>query len=219
LWLSPWIEGNAGITELGKKSSSIVESLKDLVSSSSSLETFLLCSAALANLTSLLPCSLTTVSSSSLLLLLLSHPAANSSSIYILEQLVTIVVNMAKLPEARAQLVKAGALNFLYRVLSLFNPGEEEGVVRSAMERTVSKAAIALARLCIEHSTADLVVARGGLDRLFPLAEVGESQCETIRIAAMAAIKTISVYSSVSKSPGSDYYTQEGPSTTLESFV
>ena len=57
-----------------------------MIASSSSLETFLLCSAALANLTSMVPSSLNTVSNSNLLALILSHSAASSSSIYILEQ-------------------------------------------------------------------------------------------------------------------------------------
>ena len=36
----------------------------------------------------------------------------------------------------------------------------------------VSKAAIGLARLCLDPTTADSVVRLGGLDKLFPLAEV-----------------------------------------------
>ena len=70
-----------------------------------------------------------------------------------------------------------------------------EAVVRAATERTVStrcrqniskysskahlisslqvsKAAIGLARLCLDPTTADSVVRLGGLDKLFPLAEV-----------------------------------------------
>jgi len=133
---------------------------------------------------------------------------------------VTVVVNMAKLSSARLQLVRAGALPFLFSVLDLAR-GEERGeaVVRAATERTVSKACIAVARLCLEPPTADMVVRLGGLHRLFPLAEGGEDQCETIRIAAMAAIKTISVYSSVEQSKSKDYYTEEVTASSLESFV
>ena len=68
---------------------------------------------------------------------------------------------------------------------------QAEAVVRAATERTVSqkkslmkifevnvvfvqvsKAAIGLARLCLDPTTADSVVRLGGLDKLFPLAEV-----------------------------------------------
>merc|ERR1719509_513181 len=147
--MSPWIEGNTGMAEAEGSLADIVISLKDLIASSSSLETFLLCSAALANLTSMLPASLPT--------------AASSSSVYILEQLVTVVVNMAKLSSARLQLVRAGALPFLFSVLDLARGDERgEAVVRAATERTVSKACIAVARLCLEPPTADSVVRLGG---------------------------------------------------------
>ena len=69
----------------------------------------------------------------------------------------------------------------------------------------------------------------GGLEKLFPLAESNKKCNETIRIAAMAAIKTISVYSSITDqinkkniqfaSKSSDYYTTEIPTSSLESFV
>ena len=39
----------------------------------------------------------------------------------------------------------------------------------------VSKAAIGLARLCLDPTTADSVVRLGGLDKLFPLAEVSSA--------------------------------------------
>ena len=39
----------------------------------------------------------------------------------------------------------------------------------------VSKAAIGLARLCLDPTTADSVVRLGGLDKLFPLAEVSNN--------------------------------------------
>ena len=46
----------------------------------------------------------------------------------------------------------------------------------------VSKAAIGLARLCLDPTTADSVVRLGGLDKLFPLAEVSKSNNLTDRI-------------------------------------
>ena len=201
----------------------------DLIMMSNSLETFLLCSAALANLTSMSSLSLTCVSSSSLLHILLSHSASSSSSVYILEQLVTIVVNMAKLPASRKQMVQSKVLKFLFAIFNLSDCEKEESVIKAATERTVSKAAIALARLCLDPVTADTVVNMGGLEKLFPLAESNKKCNETIRIAAMAAIKTISVYSSITDQinrkntqfalNSSDYYTTEIPTSSLESFV
>ena len=100
----------------------------------------------------------------------------------------------------------------------------EETVIRAATERTVSKAAIAVARLCLDPVIADQVVELGGLEILYPLAETSsKGPSETIRIAALAAIKTISVYSSVTEklldTTKSDYYSSEIPTSSLESFV
>ena len=73
---------------------------------SPSLETFLLCSAALANLTTLCPAALPVVTDAALVAVLLGHPAAAARSVYILEQLVTVLVNLAKLPHARNQMTQ-----------------------------------------------------------------------------------------------------------------
>ena len=191
---------------------------------SNSLETFLLCSAALANLTSLSPKSLTVVSSTNLIHILLDHPASSASSVYILEQLVTIFVNLAKVPPARKQMLQSNVLQFLFSIFSLCEGKTEENVIKAATERTVSKASIALARLCLDPVIADTVVDMGGLETLFPLAEVNNSSNETIRIAALAAIKTISVYSSVTDNLNTSsselyYSTSEIPTSSLESFV
>ena len=192
---------------------------------SHSLETFLLCSAALANLTSMSPPSLTCVSSTNLVSILLQHPASSARSVYILEQLVTTIVNLAKLPAARKQMIQAQVLAFLLKIFELCeaHAQTEETVIRAATERTVSKAAIAVARLCLDPVTADKVVELGGLEVLYPLAELNSNCNETIRIAALAAIKTISVYSSVTESLNTStsdvYYSSEIPTSSLESFV
>ena len=193
---------------------------------SQSLETFLLCSAALANLTSMSPASLTCVSSTNLVTILLQHPASSARSVYILEQLVTTIVNLAKLASARKQMLGARVLNFLLKIFELCDAHahNEETVIRAATERTVSKAAIAVARLCLDPVIADQVVELGGLEILYPLAETNSNSNETITIAALAAIKTISVYSSVTESlntssSDANYYSSEIPTSSLESFV
>ena len=46
----------------------------------------------------------------------------------------------------------------------------------------MSKAAIGLARLCLDPTTADSVVRLGGLDKLFPLAEVSNNSIFNVEI-------------------------------------
>ena len=72
-------------------------------------------------------------------------------------------------------------LGFLFRIFTELpcpGPGsaaaesaETSAVIRAATERTVSKACIAVARLCLDPATADTVLDRGGLQLLLPLAE------------------------------------------------
>ena len=121
----------------------------------------------------------------------------------------------------------ARVLSFLLKIFELCDAHahNEETVIRAATERTVSKAAIAVARLCLDPVIADQVVELGGLEILYPLAETSsKGPSETIRIAGLAAIKTISVYSSVTEklvdtNLKSDYYSTEIPTSSLESFV
>ena len=130
----------------------------------------------------------------------------------------------AKLAGSRKQMLQHSVLKFLFKIFELGCLMEpDETVIKAATERTVSKAAIALARLCLDPSIADTVVDMGGLEILSPLADINNnSNCnETIRIAALAAIKTISVYSSITEnlSSSDQYYSSEQQTSSLESFV
>lgn len=177
-----------------------------------------MCSASLANLTSLLSTASLLSSpllASGLLPVLLSHPASASSSVYIQDQVVTVIANLAaKLgPTARTQIIHLRALHLLVEILgsndhhqqqqsSTKTGGGLDPAQAAATERTVSKAAIALARLCLDPVSADTVIKIGGLDRLVALAKNsnnghGNAFSETVQLAALAAIKTITIYCSV----------------------
>ena len=124
-------------------------------------------------------------------------------------------------------MLQHSVLAFLFKIFDLCGEEYDETVIRAATERTVSKAAIALARLCLDPVIADKVVEMGGLETLYPLADTDNNCNETIRIAALAAIKTISVYSSNSAATELDlssndiYYAcaSQVQTSSLESFV
>ena len=61
----------------------------------------------------------------------------------------------------------------------------------SGLDKTVSKAVIALARLCQDSSTADMVIKLGGLRELVNLVKVVPAQETEIPMAIMVAVKTI----------------------------
>ena len=57
----------------------------------------------------------------------------------------------------------------------------------------MSKAAIGLARLCLDPTTADSVVRLGGLDKLFPLAEVSNNSIFNVEIYKKNSLLTLSL--------------------------
>ena len=71
------------------------------------------------------------------------------------------------------------------------NPQETNSELAAALERTVSKAVIAIARLCLNNNMARNVVRLGGLDRMVRLTRLEIWHSENISIAIMAAIRTI----------------------------
>ena len=217
----------------------------DLLKKTSSLETFLLCSAALANLSSLHPTeALAALANTGVLAIMLAHPATASASVYIQDQLVTILANMAKDSGARVEMLQCHGIQHLVKILGSSGSGSgksRDSALQAATERTVSKAAIALARLCQDPVSANTVVELGGFQRLHELVnsppvskdkQLGAvAASDTVQMAAAAAIKTISIYSTVSMSNGAGladlagphldlgFYTADSPLSSLESFV
>merc|ERR1712179_663379 len=101
--------------------------------------------------------------------------------------LVSIIANLAKIPAAHTQILKCKALQFLLDLLDVKNPQETNSELEAALERTVSKAAIAIARLCLDSNMASNVVRLGGLDRLVRVTRLEIWHSENISIAIMAA--------------------------------
>ena len=133
-------------------------------------------------------------------------------------------------------MIHAEALPRLVNILATSAASSKDPAAIAATHRTLSKAAIATARLCLDPSTADSVVRLGGLDRLVELARGAEGEADTVKIAALAAVKTVTIYCSASlnidldaaehgntaemiKGGCGEYYTTETPISSLESFV
>merc|ERR1719507_349785 len=208
---SPWVEAPACIEALKASLPCLLAALRDLALATTSMETFLLCTAALANLTSVLPSAADLLLASGLLPPLLCHPAASSSSPYIQDQVVTLVANMARLSSARVEMVDAGIVPMLLAILQqLPAPDPALGVAR---QRSLAKAAIALARVSLEQGTAEAALRLGALDTLARLA-TREGQGETVGMAALAAARSLSV-----ASRGEAAIVKLGGEERAESFV
>ena len=190
---SPWVGEELACLEALKASlPRLLAALRDLALATTSMETFLLCTAALANLTSILPPAVDLLLASGLLPPLLCHPAASSSSPYIQDQVVTLVANMARLASARLEMVDAGVVPMLLSILQQL-PSSDPALAL-ARQRSLAKAAIALARVSLEQATAEAALRLGALDTLARLA-TREGQGETVGIAALAAARSLSMAS------------------------
>ena len=208
---SPWVEEPACMEALKASLPCLLAALRDLALATTSMETFLLCTAALANLTSVLPSAAELLLASGLLPPLLCHPAASSSSPYIQDQVVTLVANMARLASARVEMVDAGVVPMLLSILHQL-PAPDPALAL-ARQRSLAKAAIALARVSLEQATADAALRLGALDTLARLA-TREGQGETVGMAALAAARSLSV-----ASRGEAAIVKLGGEERAESFV
>ena len=114
-----------------------------------SAETFLLASAALANLTFMEPSTVNLMIGHGTVDVLVSagvdQPASKGASIYIQDQVAAVLANMASSSECRGEVVKAGGLPLLLKFLHVECPAEETAQV-AATERVLQKSAIAVSR-------------------------------------------------------------------------
>lgn len=195
---SPWIENNNTIEGLSRHLNDLVQSLTSLSAKTTSAETFLLSTAALANLTfmeaSVVPL-LRNFSTAKVLVSAINkqHGPTTSSrnspnsaiqqqqrplavSIYIQDQVAAVLANMAANVDCRAEVVKHGGLPLLLQFL-LAEPTTatstdlkaEDYAQLAATERVLQKSAIAISRLCNDKRLAEEVVRLEGLVRLVEL--------------------------------------------------
>ena len=107
----------------------------DLLEDSISEETFLVICACIAHLTLSFTSSSFAALESSLFFNLLNHPASFSSSVFIQDLLVTIILNVVSIPESKEEVVQTRVIPFLL------------GVLEKKSEKSRNKACIALSML------------------------------------------------------------------------
>jgi len=212
---SPWIENNNTIEGLARHLNDLVQSLTSLSAKTTSAETFLLSTAALANLTfmdsnvvpllknfntaKILVAAINKQQSSDKNNLnLLKKKVPLSVSIYIQDQVAAVLANMAAHAECRTEVVKHGGLPLLLQFLLaeapvLTEPKPEEYAQMAATERVLQKSAIAISRLCNDKRLAEEVVRLEGLGRLVELCK-NESErvgSDGVLVACLAAVRKI----------------------------
>ena len=143
---SPWIEDNDYVLGVTENAFNLVKNLTEMCSGTKCDETFLLGSAALANLSFLSPLILTAMSQQNTVTILLQYLSRNvSPSIYIQDQVATVLANMAARLDTQESLLSCNIVKVLLFLLAA-GPNTEDLPVLAATQRVQQKAAIAIGR-------------------------------------------------------------------------
>ncbi len=214
---SPWLEEGAGLDRdaLDEHAYDLVSSLTELCRSSAagtSDETFLLGTAALANLSHLSPLVVTAVTQLDALPPILAHLARRvSSSVYILDQVATLLANLAACSHSRRSLLLQQTEAVVSALLLLLatdpertaadksqgkcETGSEAAALLAATQRVQQKAAIAIGRLAAGGPDFCLgVLSGGGLERLVELAVCRDARIDSdfTLVAVLTAVRRLS---------------------------
>ncbi|XP_066142000.1 protein inscuteable homolog isoform X1 [Euwallacea fornicatus] len=188
---APWIDDNHSINSLQEYSKRLISSLTKFSASTKCCQNLLLCAAALANLSSLdNKCIKLLVESGSAPILLASIKSRGPFvSVYLLEQVATLMANMAVLDIARKQLILCEAPNALIHFLRSPKRLQHEDAERRLLQKSV----IALSRLCSVTEASRQVVDCGGLRRLVELCREKHKRfsSDAVLVAALATLRKI----------------------------
>lgn len=159
---APWIEDGhklRGVEEEGRK---LVKGLTKFIASTKCCQNLLLCTAALANLTSMNTRCVRYVLQQNAIRIVFEAVKNRGvrASVYLLEQVATLLANISANEEARRQLTKERAA----AILLCFLRGSEKG--EDVEKRLQQKAVIALSRLSSDKKAARQIVELGGVDKL-----------------------------------------------------
>jgi hypothetical protein len=218
---SPWLEEGAGLDRdaLDEHAYDLVSSLTELCRTTGSSETFLLGTAALANLTHLSPLVITAVTQLDALPPILAHLARRvSSSVYILDQVATLLANLAACSHSRRSLLLQQTEAVVSALLLLLatdpertaavsghqaagngkcetGSSGEAAALLAATQRVQQKAAIAIGRLAAGGPDFCLgVLSGGGLERLVELAVCRDARIDSdfTLVAVLTAVRRLS---------------------------
>ncbi|XP_063592257.1 protein inscuteable homolog [Penaeus indicus] len=189
---SPWVEDNHRLAGLHDNMDAIVAALTGLARSTETPETFLLASAALANLTFLDSDFVNAmVAAGTARVLLRAARGSLALSIFTKDQIATVLANLAGSRGAAEEVVAAGGVSVLLALLNTRPAPSHRLPEVATAERVQQKSAIALSRLCARAAVAREVVERGGARRLVRLCKDEEERnhSDSVLVACLAALR------------------------------
>lgn len=187
---APWIEDNHSVRGLMDHDKDLVTALTWFVSTTKCCQNLLLCAAALANLTTMDNNSVDYLLENNTVQILLEAVKRRGSraSVYLLEQVATVIANTSIEAKGRKLLTENNAPTALLCFLQSNSLMDSETV-----KRLQQKAIIALSRLCSEKMAAQQIVAMGGIPRLVQLCREKKERYDSdaVLVAALATLRKI----------------------------
>ncbi|KAL3276535.1 hypothetical protein HHI36_011910 [Cryptolaemus montrouzieri] len=186
---APWIEDNYSLRGLPEYTKSLVKFLTKFLKNTRCCQNLLLCAAALSNLSAMDThnCIKYLISQKSIEELLKAIEHRRNTSVYVLEQVASLIANVSSIDSARKHLIEIRAPAALMCFLQVKNVGE------NVEKRLQQKAMIALSRLCSDHKAAKQIVEIGGVDKLVKLCREKENRfnSDAVLVAALASLRKI----------------------------
>ncbi|XP_013771875.1 uncharacterized protein LOC106457037 isoform X2 [Limulus polyphemus] len=193
---APWMDSSgATLRGLAENTEKLVHSLTDLASSAKTSEVFLLATAALANLSFLdtSTCDWLRKYHSARVLVSACRHGDVCDSVFVKDQVATVMANMAASSNSREEVVNSGAVVLLLCFLQARSSKFHSQAEIAACERVQQKSAIALSRLCTDNETSAKVIQMQGVQRLVRLCkdEKERNHSDSVLVACLAALKKI----------------------------
>ncbi|XP_023311619.1 protein inscuteable homolog [Anoplophora glabripennis] len=186
---APWLEDNHCVKGLQDYSRKLVKSLTKFAAVTKCCQNLLLCAAALANLSTMDPKSIKHMIHAKTAKVMLEGVKIKGprASIYLLEQVATLIANMSAIDLARKQLTNIKASGVLLCFLKTNFVGED------VERRLQQKSIIALSRLCGQKEAATQVVELGGVERLVKMCREKNERhdSDAVLVAALATLRKI----------------------------
>jgi len=169
---SPWISDNHKINHLDNFVYNMVNALTGLSRMNGGEETFLLVTAALANLTFMSPLSSAAMKRCGTPEALIKAVHRSPfTTLFAKDQVVTVLANMAANANCRYEIEAINGVGFLISMLETKNKSLKTQAEISAAERVQKKSAIALSRLCNSTKVCRDLIRLNGVDRLVELCQ------------------------------------------------
>lgn len=182
---APWIEDNHNVKGLAEYSHRLVESLTKFAGATKCCQNLLLCAAALANLSSMDPTSIIYMVEAGTIdvFLMAVKVRGPGASLYLLEQVATLIANMSAVESARRHLSQLDTSAALLYCLQACRSGED--VERRLQQKTM----IALSRLCGDPDVAGQIVSMGGVDKLVNMCREKKDRFDSDAVLVAALVR------------------------------